>query len=206
MLNPAECPHDFSTGGTGKPETCTECGHVFPPCDPVAATYIKRVYREGLRVPGIANFPEHPLWNDCKSPLEVTDDILQRAKEIIATTPVRATGYHIKVLLIESDKGLEAGEAAAFPTLAKIGLETKSEKQKSRESRGTDTALVVDIGYSAFNNKEHLGDKPWVQVGHIIKIVRYTGHSFEEPVGSGKRYAILNDEDCLGYYETRVNA
>jgi len=137
-------------------------------------------------------------------PLEVTEATLQRAKEIIASTPVRAAGYRIKVLLIESDKGLEAGEAAAFPTLAKMGLETKSEKQKSREDRGTDTALVVDLGPTAFKNDPRMGDKPWIEVGHIIKIIRYTGHSYEEPAGSGKRYALLNDEDVLGFYEDKV--
>jgi len=136
--------------------------------------------------------------------LEVTDALLQRAKEIIATTPVRAAGYRIKVLLLESEKGLEAAEAQAFPTLAKMGLETKSEKQKMREDKGSDTALVVDVGSAAYNNKELLGEKPWVEVGHIIKIVRYTGHTYEEPPGSGKRYALLNDEDCLGYYEEKV--
>ncbi len=139
-------------------------------------------------------------------PLEVTDEIIEQTKAIIASSPVRAAGYRIKVLLLEATKGLDAGEAAVMPTLAKAGFITKSDNQKAREDKGTDTALVVDIGCAAYNNKAHLGEKPWVEVGHIIKMVRYTGHAYEEPPGSGKRYAIINDEDVLGYYEQRVNA
>lgn len=136
--------------------------------------------------------------------LAVTEDTVQRVKQIIGTSPVRAAGYRLKVLLIESDKGLSAGEAAESPTLAKLGFIAKSDNQKSREDRGSDNALIVDVGPAAWCQKQHLGPDPWAKVGMVIKMIRYTGHSYEEPPGSGKRYALINDEDVLGYYEETV--
>jgi co-chaperonin GroES (HSP10) len=139
------------------------------------------------------------------TPLEVTESTLDRVKSIIANGAVRAAGYRLKVLLIESEKGLSAGEAQVAPTLAKMGLITKTDNQKAREDRGTDTALIVDVGPAAWCQKQALGPEPWAKVGMVIKIIRYTGHSFEEPPGSGERYALINDEDVMGYYEELVN-
>lgn len=137
--------------------------------------------------------------------LEVTPEVLDKVKDIMANTPARAAGYRLKVLLIETDKGLAAGEAAIAPTLAKAGFTSKSDKQKEREDRGTDTALIVDVGPSAWCKKDYYGQEPWAKVGMVIKMIRYTGHAYEEPQGSGKRYAIINDEDVLGYYSEVIN-
>ncbi len=143
--------------------------------------------------------------SEVRGPLAVTDDTLSRVKQIIAGSPVRAAGYRLKVLLIESDKGLSAGEAEIAPTLAKSGFVSKSDNQKSREDRGSDTALIVDVGSAAWCQKQAYGNEPWAKVGMVIKMIRYTGHAYEEPPGSGKRYALINDEDVLGYYEETVN-
>lgn len=138
--------------------------------------------------------------------INVTQDVIQKAKSVIASSPVRAAGYRIKVLLLDVDKGLSAGEAEIAPTLAKLGFESKSDNQKKREDKGTDMALIVDIGEAAWCNTAMLGDKPWAKEGQVIRIARYAGHSFEEPPGSGNRYALLNDEDIYGYYQEGVTA
>ena len=146
-----------------------------------------------------ADQPRTPL-------LEVNSETLDKVKAIIASEPVRAAGYRMKVLLIDSEKSLSAGEAELAPTLAKSKFIMKSDKQKEREDRGTDTALIVDIGLAAYSHKIQMGDQPWNKVGQVIKMIRYTGHAYEEPPGSGKRYALINDEDVLGYYEKLVEA
>jgi co-chaperonin GroES (HSP10) len=133
--------------------------------------------------------------------LTITDDLLKRAKNIIGTKPVRAAGYRVKVFLIEADKGLEAGEDA--PTLKKLGFETKSEHQKAREDKGTDRAIVVDVGPVAFTG-EMTGNVPWVKVGQVVRMMRYTGYRYEEPPSSGKWYGLVNDEDLLGVYDENV--
>lgn len=135
--------------------------------------------------------------------MQVTDNILQRAKAIIGTKPVRAAGYRLKVFLMDADKGLSAGEAESAPTLAKMGFETKTNNQKAREDRGTDIALIVDVGPVAYTG-EITGNQAWVKAGQVIRMLRYTGHQYEEPPGSGKRYGLINDEDVLGYYEENV--
>ncbi len=132
--------------------------------------------------------------------LEVTSETLAKVKEIIATQPVRAAGYRLKVLLIDSEKGLAAGEASIAPTLAAAGFINKTDKQKEREDRGTDTALIVDVGPAAWCRKDYYGAEPWAKVGMVVKMIRYTGHAYEEPPGSGNRYALLNDEDIMGFY------
>lgn len=170
--------------------TCAKCGLSSCHCDPWHKTVNVR----------LANSVEAKV----SAPLAITDDTLQRAKQIIGSTPVRAAGYRLKVLLIESDKGLSAGEAEKAPTLKKLGFEAKSDDQKAREDRGTDNALIVDVGPAAWCQQQHLGPDPWAKVGMVIKMIRYTGHAYEEPPGSGKRYALINDEDVLGYYEETV--
>jgi co-chaperonin GroES (HSP10) len=137
------------------------------------------------------------------SSIAITDDLLQRAKSIIGTKPVRAAGYRLKVFLMDSDSGLSAGEADIAPTLAKAGFVAKSNNQKAREDRGTDIALIVDVGPVAYTG-EITGNQQWVKVGQVIRMLRYTGHQYEEPPGSGKRYGLINDEDVLGYYEQNV--
>ncbi len=136
-----------------------------------------------------------------RAPLSITPETIQKAKAIIGRDPVRAAGYRLKILLLEAEHGLDAGQKEAFPTLAAKGLVAKSEHQKSREDKGSDMAVIVDIGDAAWCNKTQLGERPWAKVGHVIRIMRYAGHSYEEPPGSGNRYAIINDEDVLGYYE-----
>jgi co-chaperonin GroES (HSP10) len=133
--------------------------------------------------------------------LTITDDLLQRAKSIIGTKPVRAAGYRLKIFLIEADKGLDAGIDA--PTLKALGFESKSEHEQARQSKGADWAIVVDVGPVAFTG-EMTGDVPWVKVGQIIRMQRYSGHQYEEPAGSGKRYGLINDEDVLGVYDENV--
>lgn len=132
--------------------------------------------------------------------ITITDNLVQRAKTIADTTPVCSPGYRLKIYLIEADKGVDAEQA---PTLSKMGFIAKSDNQKSREDRGTDRAIVVDIGPVAFTG-EQTGNKPWVKVGQVIRILRYSGHQFEEPPGSGKRYGLINDEDVLGVYDQNV--
>lgn len=183
---------------------CTKCG--YGPC---SCNEFERVHNTFGIVTNVVDASEGGAVVDIQlgrsKPLTVTESTLDRVKSIIATKPVRAAGYRLKVLLIERDKGLEAGEAQQFPTLAAIGLETKSDKEKARHDRGSDDALIVDVGPAAWCQKQHLGPEPWAKVGMVIKMIRYTGHAYEEPPGSGKRYALINDEDVMGYYEETVN-
>lgn len=135
--------------------------------------------------------------------IQVTDSMIAKAKRIVGTTPSKAAGYRLKIFLIESEKGLDAGQAAIAPTLAAAGFTAKSDDQKSREDRGSDKAIVVDVGVAAFLG-ENCGGVQWVKPGDIITILRYAGHQFEDPPGSGKRYGLINDEDVLGVYADNV--
>jgi co-chaperonin GroES (HSP10) len=137
------------------------------------------------------------------SAISITEDLIQRAKHIIGSTPVRAAGYRLKIFLLEAEKGLDAGEAEIAPTLKKLGLVVKTDNQKSREDRGSDMAIVVDVGPVAFKG-EQTGNQPWVKPGQVIRILRYAGHQFEDPPGSGLRYGLINDEDVLGVYDENV--
>jgi co-chaperonin GroES (HSP10) len=144
-----------------------------------------------------------PVGPISQPPIQVTPDMIKRARRIVAKSPSGAAGYRIKIHLLASQKELDDADAERFPTLAAVGLETKSEMQKEREDRGSDKAIVVHIGLGAFKDPS-LADVQWVKVGDVIRILRYTGHQFEDPPGSGMRYGLINDEDVLGVYDENV--
>ena len=133
----------------------------------------------------------------------LTDDLITKAKQIIGSNPVKAAGYRIKIFLLEAEEGLDAGQAAVAPTLAALGFKAKTDTQKEREDRGSDMAIVVSVGEGAYT-APHLAGVKWCKPGDVIRILRYAGHQFEDPPGSGRRYGLINDEDVLGVYEHNV--
>ena len=134
--------------------------------------------------------------------IKISDEQIAKANEIISGS-VRAAGYRLKIFPLSSDVGLAAGEKELAPTLAKLGFISKSNEQAERETKGSEMAIVVDIGPYAFKD-ERLGGSSWVKEGQIIKYLRYAGHQFEDPPGSGKVFRLINDEDVLGVYEETV--
>jgi co-chaperonin GroES (HSP10) len=136
--------------------------------------------------------------------LRVDEKARSRAFEIIGGTPCKAAGYRVKIYPLGADTKLKAGEAEKFQTLAKLGFEATTQHQAERETKGSEMAIVVDVGSGAFAGP--LEDRPpWCEVGQVIKYQRYAGHEFEDPPGSGEKYRLINDEDILGVYEEKVN-
>lgn len=131
-------------------------------------------------------------------------DLVQKAKEVMGTKPVFASGYHLKIFPIPADQGLKAGEVEVAPTLAAKGLVVATERQKERETRGSDFAIIVHVGESAWKDDKRGLSGAWAKEGQVIRYLRYAGLEFEEPPGSGNVYRIINDEDVLGYYEEVV--
>lgn len=136
--------------------------------------------------------------------LEVNEKARNKAFEVIGGTPCKAAGYRLKIYPLSADTGLKAGEKEKFGTLAKLGFQAATQHQAERETKGSEMAIVVDVGSAAFNGQ--IGDNgPWVKEGQVIKYLRYAGHEFEDPPGSGEVYRLINDEDVLGVYEENVN-
>lgn len=136
--------------------------------------------------------------------LKITEQVRERAYEIVGSEPAKAAGYRLKIYPLGVDTGLKAGEREKFSKLAELGFQATTDNQAERETKGSEMAIVVDVGESAWADPR-LGDKPWAEKGQVIKYLRYAGHQFEDPPGSGEIYRLINDEDVLGVYEVNVN-
>lgn len=132
--------------------------------------------------------------------LKITAESVQKAHDIVASTPVRAAGYRLKVYPLPVDTGLKAGEREKFSELAKLGFTASTEDQAERETKGADMGIIVDVGDGAWLDPR-LGGIQWAKVGQVVKYQRYSGHEFQDPPGSGQTYRLLNDEDIIGFYE-----
>lgn len=135
-----------------------------------------------------------------RKPAQIDDGTAAKAEAIIAKGAVRASGYHLKIFPLASDTALKAGEKEKYAELAKLGFKAASDRQAMRETKGSDFAVVVDVGPLAWKD-DRLGGQQWAKPGQVVRYLRYAGLEFEEPPGSGKVFRIINDEDVLGIYE-----
>lgn len=126
----------------------------------------------------------------------ITESDLNAIRDTFKDTEPKAAGYRVLIRPIDATQGLEAAEAAEFGTLAAKGFQTKSKDQESRESKGSDVGVVIDVGEYAYKAKHMMGN--WCEVGDVVLFRRYEGHQFEWPPGSGIRYHLVNDEDVFG--------
>lgn len=102
-------------------------------------------------------------------------------------------GYRVLIRPIDATAGMEAADVNAAPELAKAGFITKTNNQQSRETKGSDIGLVIELGPDCYNSDRF--KTPWCKAGDIVLYRRYEGHQFEFPPGSGTRYITVNDED-----------
>ena len=129
--------------------------------------------------------------------IQVTDEMMEEARDLIAFGNPEAVGYRLMIKPIEATTGMEQSEKDKFPTLAKAGVETKTEEQKAKESYGTHHGILVSKGDYAFQ-ADALGGFDWVEEGNVVIFDRYTGVEVELPPGSGEKYRFTNDEALLG--------
>jgi len=135
---------------------------------------------------------DHPdLPDRHKHPVEYAQYLIARGKS-------EAVGYRLMVYPIVTTKTLAAAEAEEFPTLAKAGMEVKSEHQKKREDRGSHYSIVISMGRECYNNTRIATRGPWCEEGDIVIASRYFGEEIEFPPGSRKMYRFVNDENVLG--------
>ena len=127
----------------------------------------------------------------------VTDEMLAKARDIIAYGVPEAVGYRLMIKPIEATTELELSEKAKFEALAKAGFETKTKEQKNRESKGSPHGILVSKGDYAFK-AGLLGGEDWVEEGDVLIYDRYSGVEVELPPGSGNIFRFTNDESILG--------
>lgn len=129
--------------------------------------------------------------------LQITDQMIEDAKELIANGQAKPVGYRILVKSLEIDTGMASGLKELAPTLAGLDFQDKSEEEAKRQTKGTYFGIVVAIGEQAYSS-EHLGVEPWVEVGDVSISERYAGVTIELPPGSGNNFQIMNDENIIG--------
>jgi co-chaperonin GroES (HSP10) len=132
----------------------------------------------------------------------VSEEDLDRARDLIANGAPEAVGYRILIKPIEAVSEMEVSQKEKYPTLAKSDFQSKTDNQKERESKGTFHGLVVHVGDFAYKT-EQLGGKPWIVVGDVVLFDRYAGVEMDLPPGSGEKYRFVNDESVLGKMVTK---
>lgn len=134
--------------------------------------------------------------------MEITEEYMEAAYKVLANGSIKAVGYRIIVLPLESRIGMEGVEIEQFPTLKKISDElgeefvTKTAEQKAREDKGSDVGILVGVGPEAF--KRLRDGVAWAAEGDVVVFHRYAGHDIEFPPSSGQYFKMLNDEDLMG--------
>jgi len=130
--------------------------------------------------------------------IEITDEDIEKARELIAHGTPEAVLYRILIKPIEAKTTLDEAVQNQYETLTKSGFQIKTENQAERESKGTQHGILAHIGPGAF--KGQLADFcPTVpQVGDVVIFDRYTGVEMELPPGSGNKFRFANDETLLG--------
>jgi len=130
--------------------------------------------------------------------IEITDEDIEKARDLIANGTPEAVLYRILIKPIEAKTTLDEAIQNQHETLTKLGFQVKTENQAERESKGTQHGILVHVGPGAF--KGQLADFcPEVpQVGDVVIFDRYTGVEMELPPGSGNKFRFANDETLLG--------
>ena len=134
--------------------------------------------------------------------IQITEEMIDEARKLIALGSPKAVGYRLLVKPIEAIEELEISEKEANPELAKLGFAVKTEVQKDKESIGTHHGILVSKGEFAFQ-AQALGGEDWVEEGDVLIFDRYTGVIVELPPGSGNKYRFTNDESILGKMEAK---
>lgn len=134
--------------------------------------------------------------------INLTDQQMAEARDLISFGSPIAVGYRLMIKPIEATTGLEESEKSQFETLARAGFETKTEAQKDKESYGTQHGILVSKGEHAFK-AEALGLRDWVKEGDVVIFDRYAGVEIELPPGSGNKFRFTNDESILGKMEAK---
>lgn len=135
--------------------------------------------------------------------IQVTEEVIEKANDLIANGDYRAAGYRLIVKPIEVTTGMEAAEKSEFQVLAAAGFETKTAEQAEKEEIGRQYGIVVSVGGGAFK-AEILGGSNWVEEGDVVYFDRYAGLHVELPPGSKQMFRIMNDESILGKMEAKL--
>jgi co-chaperonin GroES (HSP10) len=130
--------------------------------------------------------------------IQISEDDIERARDLIATGTPEAVGYKILIKPIDAITTLSNAESKKFETLAKIGFQDKSANQTDRLSKGTQHGILCHIGPGAFKGDVEKICKLFPKEGDVIIFDRYCGVEMELPPGSGNKYRFANDEALLG--------
>ena len=130
--------------------------------------------------------------------IEITEDMINEARDLIANGTPEAVGYRILIKPLDATKGMEKSQMAKFETLGRIGFETKTDEQAERESKGTHHGILAHAGPGSFKGDLEKFGCDWPKEGDVVILDRYTGTEVELPPGSGDKYRFANDEAILG--------
>jgi len=134
--------------------------------------------------------------------IEITEEMINESRQLIATGTYRAIGYRVLVKTINAVSGLEQAEKDKFPILAAAGLDVKTEEQKLKEDNGTQYGIAVSVGDGSFKAAALGGATP-VKEGDTVFFDRYAGVLIEVPPASGEMYRLMNDESLLSVMENK---
>ena len=134
--------------------------------------------------------------------INVTEEMVNDARNLMAKGTHKAVGYRVLVKTIEAVTGLEQVEKEKHSTLADLGFEVKTEKQKEKEDNGTQYGIAVSVGDGSFKAAALGGATP-VKEGDVVFFDRYAGVLIEVPPGSGEMYRLMNDESILSIMEAK---
>lgn len=143
--------------------------------------------------------------------IQISEDDIERARDLIANGTPEAVGYKILIKPIDSKTELDKALADKMPTLSKAGFIAKTDSQAERESKGTHHGILCHIAPGAFHflTGDRTGepltheeaeriDKLFPKEGEVVIFDRYCGVEMELPPGSGDKYRFANDEALLG--------
>ena len=130
--------------------------------------------------------------------IEITDEDIEKARELIAHGTPEAVLYRILIKPIEAKTTLDEAIQNQYETLTKTGFQVKTDNQAERESKGTQHGILAHVGPGAFKGQlaEFCPIVP--KVGDVVIFDRYTGVEMELPPGSGNKFRFANDETLLG--------
>ena len=130
--------------------------------------------------------------------IEITEERMNNARDLIANGTPEAVGYRILIKPIDASIAMAEAQMEQFPTLAAKDFQDKTEDQADRESKGTHYGILAHIGPGSFKGDLEKFDCEWPEVGDVVILDRYTGTELEIPPGSGDKYRYANDEAILG--------
>jgi len=130
--------------------------------------------------------------------IEITEEMISEARDLIANGDPEAVGYRILIKPLDASIAMAKSQMESFPTLAAADFQDKTEDQADRESKGTHHGILAHIGPGAFKGDLLKFECEWPKVGDVVILDRYTGTELELPPGSGDKYRFANDEAILG--------